>query len=304
MRRSSWASAWLALAFGAATASGLAGVAAAPGAPPSTTAALTAQQSPAARSSLTVCADPNNLPFSNRAGEGFENRIAALLAKDLGAQLHYFWWAQRRGFVRKTLGADRCDLWPGVPAGLEHVAPSRPYYRSTYVFVTRRDKHLQGLTLDDARLRTLSIGVQLIGNDGINTPPAHAIARRGLTQNVRGYMVYGDYRQPNPPAAIVEAVARGDVDVGIAWGPLAGFFASQSAVPLRIEAVTPAIDAGVLPMTYDISMGIRGDDPELQRQIDALLQKDKHAIDAILREYHVPLATTSGVRQSPATALH
>jgi mxaJ protein len=289
VRKGRQASCWLALAFGAAATGGFAGVACAGGAPSSTPAALTAQEPSAARA-LTVCADPNNLPFSNRAGEGFENRIAALLAKDLGMQLRYFWWAQRRGFVRNTLGADRCDLWPGVPAGLEHVAPSRPYYRSTYVFVTRTDKHLQGLTLDDPRLGALSIGVQLIGNDGINTPPAHAIARRGLTQNVHGYMVYGNYDRPNPPAAIIEAVARGDVDVGIAWGPLAGFFASRSTVPLRIEPVTPVIDAGTLPMTYDISMGIRSDDPHLQQEINALLVKEQPAINAILREYHVPLA--------------
>jgi len=288
---------WLALVCGAAASGSIAGVTLAAAASPPTTAALPEQQSAAARS-LTVCADPNNLPFSNSARQGFENRIIALLAKDLGAQLHYFWWAQRRGFVRNTLGADRCDLWPGVPAGLEHVAPSRPYYRSTYVFVTRRDKHLQGLTLDDARLRTLSIGVQLIGNDGINTPPAHAIARRGLTQNVRGYMVSGDYSRPNPPAAIIEAVARGVIDVGIAWGPLAGYFASRSAVPLRVAPVIPAIDAGVLPMTYEISMGIRGSDPELQRQIDALLVKEQDAIEAILREYHVPLEPLPMQRQA------
>ena len=259
---------------------------------------------------LTVCADPNNLPFSNRAGEGFENKIAALLAKELGMKLEYFWWAQRRGFVRKTLGAARCDLWPGVPSGLEHIAPSRPYYRSTYVFVTRADRHLQGLSLDDARLRSVSIGVQLIGNDGINTPPAHAMARRGLIQNVRGYMLYGDSNDPNPPAAIIEAVAHGDIDVGIAWGPLAGFFVSRSAVPLRIEPVVPAVDAGVLPMTYGISMGIRSENPRLQQEINRLLAKDRSAIDAILRDYHVPIvsepdraSTASAARPSPAAPL-
>jgi len=257
---------------------------------------------------LTVCADPNNLPFSNRAGQGFENRIAELLAKDLGAKLQYFWWAQRRGFVRNTLGAAKCDLWPGVPSALEKVAPSRPYYRSTYVFVTRADKQLNGLTLDDARLRSLSIGVQMVGNDGFNTPPAHAIARRGLTEHVRGYMLYGNYDHPNPPAAIIDAVTRGDIDVGIAWGPLAGFFASRSVVPLHIEPVTPAIDAGVLPMTYDISMGIRTDDAQLQRRINDLLETEQPAIDAILRDYHIPLvaadlAAASAVAPAPRTPL-
>lgn len=238
---------------------------------------------------LVVCADPNNLPFSNRAGQGFENRIAELLSKDMGKKLEYVWWAQRRGFVRNTLGAAKCEVWPGVAQGVERVAATHPYYRSTYVFVTRADEPLQGLTLDDARLRSVAIGVQMIGNDGMNTPPAHAIARRGLTQNVRGYMLYGDYNHPNPPAAIIDAVAKGDIDVGIAWGPLAGFFASRSTAPLRIEPVTPAMDGGVWPMAYDISIGVRRDDPELQRRIDVILEKEKPAIDAILRNYHVPV---------------
>ncbi len=238
---------------------------------------------------LTVCADPNNLPFSNRAGQGFENRIATLLSRDLGARVQYYWWAQRRGFIRNTLGANRCDLWPGVPAALERIAPTVPYYRSSYVFVTRASRRLQGLTLDDPRLRSLSIGVQMIGNDGMNTPPAHAIARRGLTQNVRGYMLYGDYDRPNPPAAIIEAVAKGEIDVGMAWGPLAGFFASRSEIPLRLEPVTPVLDGGVLPMAYDIAMGVRRDDTQLQHDINALIEKDRPAIEAILREYHVPL---------------
>jgi mxaJ protein len=256
--------------------------------------ALFGSHAPAARS-LTVCADPNNLPFSNRAGAGFENRIAELLARDLHAKLNYFWWQQGRGFVRKTLGAARCDLWPGVPSGLEHVAPTRPYYRSTYVFVTRADKKLGGLSLDDPRLRSLSLGVQLVGNDGVNTPPAHAISRRGLIQNVRGYLLNG--AGPNPPAAIIEAVAHGDIDVGLAWGPLAGYFASRSKVALRVQPVTPAIDAGMLPMTYEIAMGVRRDEPQLQQQIDALLERERPRIEAILRHYHVPL-----VSLGPATA--
>jgi mxaJ protein len=253
---------------------------------------------------LTVCADPNNLPFSNRAGQGFENRIAELLSRDMGVGIQYVWWAQRRGFVRNTLGAARCDLWPGVPSSLEHVAPTQPYYRSTYVFVTKASRPLKGLTLDDPRLRSLAIGVQMIGNDGNNTPPAHAIARRGLTQNVHGYMLYGDYTLPNPPSAIIDAVAKGNIDVGIAWGPLAGYFASRSKVPLRVEPVTPAMDDGVLPMTYDISMGVRRDDPQLQQKISALLAKEKPAIDAILREYHVPLVPSpASIRASDARPL-
>ena len=132
--------------------------------------------------SLRVCADPNNLPFSNDRGEGFENKIAELIAAELGAELKYTWWAQRRGFVRNTLKAGDCDLWPGVISGFELLATSRPYYRSTYVFVTREDRDLDIASFDDPRLRQLTIGVQMIGNDAMNTPPAHALARRGSSR--------------------------------------------------------------------------------------------------------------------------
>jgi mxaJ protein len=237
---------------------------------------------------LVVCADPNNLPFSNRTGEGFENKLAKLLADDMGAHLSYVWWAQRRGFARNTLNEGACDVWLGVASGVDRVATTQPYYRSTYVFVTRSDKRLKGLTLDDPRLKSLKIGVQMVGNDAMNTPPAHSLARRGLIDNVRGYMLYGDYEKPNPPAAIVAAVASGEVDVALVWGPLAGYFASLSSVALRIEPVTPRLDDSQWPMVYDISMGVRRDNLQLREQIESILSKEKPRIDALLSAYHVP----------------
>jgi mxaJ protein len=245
-----------------------------------------------ARNELVVCADPNNLPFSNKAGAGFENRIAELVARDLGKRVRYVWWAQRRGYARNTINDARCDLWPGVASGVDMLATTTPYYRSTYVFVTRADRPLQGLTFDDERLRKLTIGVQMIGDDATNTPPAHAVARRGLIQNVRGYTVFGDYGRPNPPAAIVDAVARGTIDVAIVWGPLAGYFTRHAGVPLRLEPVMPQIDAGQWPMAFSISMGVRKSDGALRGQIETILHKEKPAIDAILRSYGVPLAAT------------
>ncbi|HEX8906143.1 MAG TPA: transporter substrate-binding domain-containing protein, partial [Longimicrobiaceae bacterium] len=149
---------------------------------------------------LRVCADPNNLPFSNRAGQGFENRIAELVARDMGATVRYTWWPQRRGFFRETIRSGKCDVVIGVPTTLEMVAATRPYYRSSYVFISRKDRGLHLRSFDDPRLKTLKIGVQIAGDDGTNTPPVHALSRRGVVGNLKGYTLYGDYSRPNPPA--------------------------------------------------------------------------------------------------------
>ncbi len=171
---------------------------------------------------LRVCADPNNLPFSNSRREGFENRLADIVARDMDAKVSYTWWAQRRGFIRNTLNARECDVVMGVPSSFELALATVPYYRSTYVFVTRRDRALDIKSFDDPRLRTLRIGVHLAGDDGANTPPVHALSSRQIVGNLRGYMLAGDYTKPNPPARLIEAVIAGDVDVAVAWGPLAG----------------------------------------------------------------------------------
>ena len=238
---------------------------------------------------LRVCADPNNLPFSNQRGEGFENRIAELVARDLGASVRYTWWAQRRGFFRNTLRAGTCDVVIGMPTTLEMAAATRPYYRSTYVFLTRRDRRLDVRSLDDPRLKTLRIGVQIVGDDGFNTPPVHALAHRGVIGNLKGYTVYGDYARANPPAAIVDAVADGEVDLAIAWGPLAGYFAKQSRVPLAIVPVRPQIDPPFLPFVYDISMGTRRGDT-LTARLDGIIVRRKAEIGRILDDYGVPRA--------------
>jgi mxaJ protein len=241
---------------------------------------------------LKVCADPNNLPFSNARGEGFENKLVELVAHDLHAKVEYVWWAQRRGYVRNTLTEKRCDLWPGVASQLEMLATTRPYYRSTYVFVTRaEDPHVA--SLDDPRLRTASVGVQLVGDDGANTPPGHALARRGIVGNVRGYSLYGDYARPNPPAAIVEAVAGGDVDVAVVWGPLAGYFAPRATRPLKLDPVRPWLDGPQWPMVFDISMGVRKDDTALLQDLDRILEARRPEIGRLLAAYGVSLAEGS-----------
>lgn len=237
---------------------------------------------------LRVCADPNNLPFSNRRLEGFENRIAQMLAGEMHATVSYTWWAQRRGFVRNTLNACDCDVIIGVPSSFELAMATRPYYRSTYVFLTRKDRGLKITSLDDPRLKTLKVGVQMVGDDYATTPPALALAHRGAINNVVGYTVYGDYSTENPPARIVDAVVSGDVDVAVVWGPLAGYFARRQSVPLEITPVSPQIDPPYLPFVYDISMAVRRRDTALYARLESIIERRQGTIDSILDAYGVP----------------
>ena len=250
---------------------------------------------------LRVCADPNNLPFSNAAGGGFENRIVELIAKDLGASVRYTWWAQRRGMIRNTLNAGACDVIPGIASSIGMAGTTDPYYRSGYVFVSRVDHHLGDLQgFDDPRLRRLTVAVQLIGDDGANTPPVDALARRGIVDNVRGYPVYGDYRAAAPQAPIIDAVVRGDVDVALVWGPTAGWFAARASAPLAVVPVTPWLDGPQLPMVFDVSMGVRREDRALRRELDAALERNRDAIARILDAYHVPrVAAGPAAAQAP-----
>jgi mxaJ protein len=242
---------------------------------------------PVSKRILRVTSDPNNLPFSNDKREGFENKLAELIAKELDADLQYSWRAQRRGFFRETLKEDRADLVLGVPAHFEMALTTAPYYRSSYVFVYRKDRNLGLHSLDDPALHKLRIGVQMIGNDETNTPPAHALAHRGIVDNVVGYTLYGDYRDPNPPARIVDAVVKGDVDVAVVWGPLAGYFAKHASAPLEVVPVSPAADPN-LPFTFSIAMGVRKGDKPLHDEIDAILQRKHKEIEAILDNYRIP----------------
>jgi mxaJ protein len=235
---------------------------------------------------LRVCNDPNNLPFSNSRLEGFENKIVEVIARALDAEVQYTWWAERRGFLRNTLKAGLCDLIPGTVSGIGMARTTVPYYRSTYVFVTRPEV-AEIASLDDPILRKLGIGVHLVGDDGFNVPPAHALARRGITNNVHGFSIYGDYRQDNPPARLIEAVGAGEIDVAIAWGPLAGYFAARQAPALRVKAVHPMRDEG-FPMTFPIAMGVPREDESLKPEIEGAIVNHRTEIDAILAEYNVP----------------
>jgi mxaJ protein len=236
---------------------------------------------------LRVCADPNNLPFSNAREEGFENRIAKLLAEKLAVPLKYEWYPQRRGFIRNTIAADLCDVVMGVPINYRGVLTTHSYYGSTYVFLSRQE-NAPVHSLDDKQLRHRRIGVHIVGDDGANTPGAHALARRGIVENVVGFSIYGDYGQPNPPARLAEAVAAGTIDVAIVWGPYAGYFAQRSPVPLRMEPVSPPFDPPGQTFIFGISIGVAKDKPALRRRLDALLDEHQAEIGEILNDYGVP----------------
>jgi mxaJ protein len=243
----------------------------------------------AGAATLRVCSDPNNLPFSNADGQGFENKIAELVARDLGRPLAYTWSPQRRGFIRNTLKAGHCDVMMGIPAGSGLLQTTRPYYRSSYAFVSRRDRHLRIRSFDDARLRTLTIGVQIVGDDYNNPPAAQALAARHIVDNVRGYTVYGDYSKPEPQRDLVDAVADRRVDVAIVWGPLAGYYGRREPTTIDVVPVSPERDGAALRFAFDIAMGVRPGDRTLSEALDAVIVRRHAEIRRILTRYGVPL---------------
>jgi mxaJ protein len=231
---------------------------------------------------LRVCADPNNLPYSDEREAGFENRIAQRVAADLGMSLGYYWLPQWRGFTRKTLLEGHCDVIPGVPTGVSNVLVTDPYYVGAYALAFRGER-VPGLSgLDDPRLRTLRIGLPLVGLDAIPAPPGRALARRGIFDNVVGFPVIG----PHPVAErMIEALASGDIDVAIVWSPQAGYFGRRQRVrltilPLESTARDPSHE-------FAIAMGVRPGDVALQRALNASLARLRPQIDAILRDYAV-----------------
>ena len=244
---------------------------------------------PAAQPPLRVCADPNNLPFSNQHGDGFENKIATLVARELERPLEYFWLPQRRGFIRNSLDAQRCDVVIGLPAQYGLVQPTRSYYRSSYAFVSRRDRHLHIDSFDAPSLKRLTIGIQVTGDDYNNPPAAQALASRHMIQNVRGFPVYGDYSHQDPQRDIVDAVADGRVDIAIVWGPLAGYYALRESTPLHVTPVSGASNDATSRFIFDIAMGVRRDDTQLRAALDTVIERRGDAMRQILRAYGVPL---------------
>jgi mxaJ protein len=229
-----------------------------------------------------VCAEPDNLPFSNRAGEGFENRIAAVLARDLGSELILVPIVQGpHRFVRETLGAGRCDALMGMPVGAEGVETTQPYYRSSWVFVARSEQDLPR-SFADGLLAGLRIGVTAVG-DGPDTPPVVALGRHGLAAQLRLYPAAA--RQP---ARIVQDVALNRLDLAVLWGPAAGAAVALQS-PALVVVPTPPDDGAGIPMTVSIAVAVRRGNFALRDALDAALARRRTAVSAILAEYHVPV---------------
>jgi len=240
---------------------------------------------------LRVCADPENMPFTDRKLEGFDNKIAELIGHELGDSVTYAWWPSRRGYLRNTLNAGTCDLVIGVPVGFDPVATTKPYYRSTYYIVTRTDRNLDIKSLDDPRLKKLRIGVNLLGEDYTNTPPAHALSAHGIEGiGVVGFS--GFYDEEHHPGEIIDSLAKGKIDVALVWGPVAGYFAKNSGVPMTLTPL-PDSDSPELPFAYSVAICTRRSDRELRSLVDDILVRKKPEIDKILMEYNVPTLGTT-----------
>ncbi len=231
------------------------------------------------------------MPFSNSNGEGFENKLAAMLARDLGTTVAYTWRPQRTDFIDTTLLANRCDIVMGYPANVERLATTKPYYRSIFVFVTRRARHLRVHSYDDPLLTRLRVGVQFSGEDDASSPPARSLGRRGISGNLVGFLAFGDEHAMNRPAEIVDAVASGDVDIAAAWGPMAAYFAAREKEPLDVTPVSPQSD-GPMPQAFDISMAIRRGNPPQLARLNQFIDTHRRDIDALLDEYQVPRVAT------------
>jgi quinoprotein dehydrogenase-associated probable ABC transporter substrate-binding protein len=231
---------------------------------------------------LRVCADPNNLPFSNEKGEGFENKIMELMAAKLDKKLAYVWYPQATGFVRNTLGSRRCDVIPGFPQGDELAQVTNPYYRTAYALVIKPGTGLDDLdSLGDPRLREKRIGIVA------GTPPATYLAVNGLMQRAKPYPLVVDTRVDSVAQAMMRDLASGEIDVGVLWGPMAGYYAKQANPPLHVALLLK--DAGGPQLAFRIAMGVRPADQNWKRQLNKLIADNRLDINRVLLGFGVPL---------------
>jgi quinoprotein dehydrogenase-associated probable ABC transporter substrate-binding protein len=243
------------------------------------------------RSELKVCADPNNLPYSDEKQEGFENKIADLMGSELGLKVEYAWFPQIIGFVRNTLRSHLCDLVMGTVAGDEVMQTTNPYYFTTYMMFYRSDKDLAFDGLQDPRLASLRLGVVA------GTPPADLLVRHQLISHAKPYALTVDTRAESPTHQMVQDVIDGTVDVGFLWGPIVGYYRKHDELPLSLVPLKD--EPGAPRMEYHIAMGVRANEPEWRRRVNAAIVKRQEDITAILRNYGIPLLNEQGELTGP-----
>jgi quinoprotein dehydrogenase-associated probable ABC transporter substrate-binding protein len=231
---------------------------------------------------LRVCADPSNLPFSNEKGEGFENKIMELMAGKLDKKLAYVWYPQSTGFVRNTLGARRCDVIPGFPQGDELAQTTNPYYRTAYALVIKPGSGLDDLdSLGDPRLEDKRIGIVA------GTPPATYLAVKGLMHKAKPYPLVVDTRVDSVAQAMMRDLASGEIDVGVLWGPMAGYYAARANPPMRVAPLLK--ETGGPQLAFRIAMGVRPADQNWKRQLNKLIADNQAEINRVLLAFGVPL---------------
>jgi len=237
-------------------------------------------------SALRVCADPNNLPFSDQKGDGFENKIAELFAQELKVPLRYVWYPNTVGFLRNTLRARQCDLVMGIVSGAELVQSTNPYYRSSYVIVTRKADNLAIESLNDPKLRNLKIGLTAA------TPPSDMAVRSGLIANVRPYPLFVDTRYDAPGKQMVQDLLQKKIDIALLWGPIAGYFARDHATELTIAPLKT--QESNLRLDFYIAMGVRPGENKWKNQVNDLMRQNQTKIAGILHDYGVPTLDNQG----------
>jgi branched-chain amino acid transport system substrate-binding protein len=244
---------------------------------------------------MRVCADPDGLPFSNRGLEGYENRIAEVLADELGGRLTFDWFTQGTDMITFRLREGLCDMVIGVPDGYQDLLTTVAYYRSPYVFIYPSDREHQVTSLDDPALRNLRIGVQAVG-----IPPHQALVNRGLGSNVvRRFAGPGLTNAADAFGQVIDSLANGTIDIGIAWGPVAGYISENSAIDLEIVPVTPEFEPPFLSMVFAMAIGVRPGDDSLRDLLDVALANRWEEIQAILEEYGVPLSPAPAPLATP-----
>lgn len=235
---------------------------------------------------LRVCADPDNLPSSNQKGEGYENKIAELLARTWGDKLEYAWWPIRRGYFSRALNGRYCDVAITAPAGLDMAGVTGPYFKSSYVIVYRKDSGLALSSLADTTFRRLKIGVHLLNSDAENTPPAMAMSRFGSVGNLVGFSTFFS-EAGERPEDIFQAVVDRKIDVAIAWGPMAGYFVKKMNAGLVVQPVQEDSVDGI-PFAYSMGMATRRRDRALRDSLQLFIEQQGPAIEGILKDFGIP----------------